>query len=40
MVLAGGSTVPFGDLYLPANVAVGIARGGPRITMLTGWIIG
>ena len=37
IVLAGG--VPFGDFYLPVNVAVGIARGGLRITMLTGWII-
>jgi hypothetical protein len=40
MVVAGGSTLPFGDLYVPINLAVGIARGGPRITVLTGWIIG
>lgn len=40
MVVAGGSTVPFGDFYLPINVAVGIAKGGPRLTVLTGWIMG
>ena len=40
MVVAGGSTLPFGDLYIPLNLAVGIAKGGPRITVLTGWIIG
>jgi hypothetical protein len=39
MVIAGGSTLPFGDIRIPLNVAVGMARGGPRITMLTGWII-
>ena len=39
-VFAGGATIPFGDLYLPINLAVGAARGGPRITVLTGWIIG
>ncbi len=40
MVVAAGATVPFGDLYVPINTAIGIARGGPRITVLTGWIIG
>lgn len=40
MVLAGGSTLPFGDLYVPLNVAAAIAKGGPRLTVLTGWIIG
>ena len=40
MVLAGGATLPFGDLFVPINVAVSVAKGGPRITVLTGWIIG
>ncbi len=40
MVIAGGSTLPFGDLFVPVNLAIGIAKGGPRITALTGWIIG
>ena len=40
MVVAGGATLPFGDFYVPINLAFGIARGGPRITALTGWIIG
>ena len=40
MVLAGGATLPFGDLYVPINLAVAVAKGGPRITVLTGWIIG
>ena len=40
MVVAGGSTLPFGDMYVPVNLAVAMARGGPRITVLTGWIIG
>ena len=40
MIVAGGATVPFGDFYLPVNLAVGIAKGGPRITILTGWIMG
>lgn len=40
MVVAGGATLPFGELYVPVNVAVAIAEGGPRITTLLGWIIG
>jgi hypothetical protein len=40
MVVAGGSTLPFGDMYVPVNLAVAMAKGGPRITVLTGWIIG
>lgn len=40
MVVAGGATLPFGELYVPLNVAVAFARGGPRITTLIGWIIG
>jgi len=40
MVVAAGATMPFGDLYVPLNVAVAFARGGPRITTLLGWIIG
>lgn len=40
MVAAAGATMPFGDLYVPVNVAVAVAEGGPRITTLVGWIIG
>jgi hypothetical protein len=40
MVMAGGVTMPFGDLYVPLNVAVAYAKGGPRITTLLGWIVG
>ena len=40
MVTAMGATLPFGDIYIPANVAVAWAEGGPRITTLLGWIIG
>lgn len=40
MVVAAGSTLLFGDLFVPVNLAVGITPGGPRITVLTGWIIG
>ena len=40
MVVAMGATLPFGELYVPANLAVAFAEGGPRITTLLGWIIG
>jgi hypothetical protein len=40
MVIAGGATLPFGELYVPINLAVAFAEGGPRITTLLGWIIG
>ena len=40
MVVAGGATVPFGDMYVPLNLAVALAEGGPRITTLIGWIVG
>jgi len=40
MLLAAGATMPFGDVYVPVNVAMGLAKGGPRITALMGWIIG
>jgi hypothetical protein len=40
MVVAAGATMPFGDLYVPLNVAVAFADGGPRITTLLGWIVG
>ena len=39
MVVAGGATMPFGDIRLPLNLAVAMARGGPRITALMGWIV-
>jgi hypothetical protein len=40
MVVAAGATMPFGDIYVPLNVAVAFAKGGPRVTTLLGWIIG
>lgn len=40
MVVAMGATLPFGELYVPVNLAVAFAEGGPRITTLLGWIIG
>ena len=40
MVVAGGATMPFGELYVPINIAVAFAEGGPRITTLLGWIVG
>ena len=40
MQVAGGATLPFGDLNVPVNLSVGIARGGPRFTTLLGWIVG
>ena len=40
MIVAGGVTLPFGDLYIPLNMAVSIAQGGPRFTTLLGWIVG
>jgi hypothetical protein len=40
MIVAIGATLPFGELYIPANVAVSFAEGGPRFTTLLGWIIG
>lgn len=40
MILAAGATVPFGDIFVPFNAAMALAEGGPRITVLTGWIVG
>ncbi len=40
MLIAGGATLPFGELYVPINIAVAVAEGGPRITTLLGWIVG
>jgi hypothetical protein len=40
MIIAGGATLPFGDLYVPVNLAIAIAEGGPRITTLLGWVVG
>lgn len=40
MQFAGGATLPLGDLWIPLNVSVGLADGGPRLTALMGWIVG
>jgi hypothetical protein len=40
MIVAGGATLGNNDIRIPVNVAVGMAKGGPRITTLLGWVIG
>ena len=40
MLVAAGATMPFGGVHVPMNVAMGPAKGGPRVTALMGWIIG
>jgi len=40
MQVAGGATMPFGELQIPVNLSLGIAKGGPRFTTLLGWIVG
>ena len=40
MVVAAGTTLPFGDLFIPLNLAVAFAEGGPRVTTLLGWLVG
>ena len=40
MIFAAGATLPFGEMYIPINFAVSVAKGGPRITALIGWIVG
>lgn len=40
MIAAVGATLPFGEMYVPANLAVAFAEGGPRLTTLIGWIVG
>lgn len=39
MVVAAGATLPLGGGYLPLNLALSMAEGGPRITTLVGWIV-
>lgn len=39
MVVAGGASIPFGEMFVPLNVAIALARGGPRVTTLVGWVI-
>lgn len=40
MQFFAGTTLPFGEMYVPVNMGIGIADGEPRITALLGWIIG
>lgn len=40
MVTAVGMTPALGEIHLPLNLAVAFAEGGPRITLLAGWIVG
>lgn len=40
MLFAAGATLPFGDMFIPVNFAVSVAKGGPRMTALIGWIVG
>jgi hypothetical protein len=37
--VAAGATIASGDMYFPVNVSIGLAKGGPRITALMGWIV-
>jgi hypothetical protein len=40
MQVAGGISIPVGDFSVPLNMAVGVAKGGPRISVLVGWVVG
>lgn len=40
LVTALGITMPFGDIRIPANLAMAFSDGGPRMTVLVGWIVG
>jgi len=40
MIFAFGTTIPVGDFYVPLNLAIGVAQGGPRFNILTGWVVG
>jgi hypothetical protein len=40
MIIAVGATAPFGQLQVPVNFALSLAKGGARITALIGWIVG
>jgi hypothetical protein len=39
MVVVMGASMPFGEFYVPANLALAFAEGGARITTPLGWII-
>lgn len=39
-MITAGATLPFGELYVPVNLAVSFSDGGPRITALLGWRVG
>ena len=40
MLVAAGATLPLGDFYVPVNLGLSLAKGGPRLTALMGWIVG
>ena len=40
MLVAAEATLLCRDFYLPIDLPIGIANGGPRLTVLTGWIMG
>lgn len=40
MITAFGITMDLGEILIPANMAVAFAEGGPRVTLLVGWISG
>lgn len=40
MLLAAGVTLPMGELRVPLNLAMALAEGGPRFTLLVGWVVG
>jgi hypothetical protein len=39
MIISGGAAAKLGTMQVPMHVAVALAKGGPRITTLVGWII-
>jgi hypothetical protein len=39
MILSGGAAAPLGGMRMPVHLAVALAEGGPRITVLVGWIV-
>lgn len=40
LALAGGATVPVGGIAVPVNIAVVSGSGGPRLSLLSGFIMG
>jgi hypothetical protein len=39
MIVSAGAAAPLGGMRIPIHLAVALAKGGPRITTLVGWIV-